>query len=95
MSVLQSPLKSSTAANDSGFGFGFGFGFAAVQDPIAFASENAGLALTEPAVAVTLYGPPVFPLAVKASLTVPAPLVLAVIVFVRLENVPLTPEPEP
>jgi hypothetical protein len=32
-SLLQSPLKSPTAANDCGFGFGFGFGV--VQDPIA------------------------------------------------------------
>jgi hypothetical protein len=32
-SLLQSPLKSFTAANDAGFGFGFGF--AVVQVPIA------------------------------------------------------------
>jgi hypothetical protein len=53
---------------------------------------KAGLALTEPATAVTLYGPPAVPLAVNVSLTTPDPLVVPPMVFVVFENVPLAPE---
>ena len=55
-------------------------------------SAKAGLALTEPAFAVTLYGPPAVPLAVKVSLNCPEPLVLPVIVLELFEKVPLAPE---
>jgi hypothetical protein len=57
---------------------------------------KAGLALTKPAVAVTLYGPPAVPLAVKTSPNCPTGeelLVFAVMVFVLFENVPLAPVP--
>lgn len=58
-------------------------------------SENAGLVVTDPAVAVTLYGPPAVPLAVKVSAswpTVPVLAVMAVMLAVLLEKAPLGPE---
>jgi hypothetical protein len=50
--------------------------------------------LADPAVTVTLYGPPPVALAVKVpGSATPEPLAETLIVFVVLEKVPLAPEP--